>query len=736
MLPATRSRASHPTLALTLAILAACGERRAPEVGEAGIDLSRPTPSTPRVRWPRPPAPRLQFPVTGPPTIQVARAFPNLNFPEALDLAAPRDGSDRIFVADKAGRIHVFANRDDVATSRVFLDISHLVYSWWEVGLLGFTFDPSYASNGWFYVHYVDRDFNSRIVRFTVSATDPNLADPLSAVELLSVWQPEGNHNGGALQFGPDGMLYVSLGDGGGLDDQYNNAQNLDTLLGSMLRIDPHRPAGGRASGIPPDNPYVGRPGLDEIWAHGLRSPWRFSIDPRTGRIWLGDVGQDFHEELDIIVRGGNYGWPVYEGPRSHRNPTNRPPTDFDQPLYTDTRAEMRAIIGGYVYHGSAVPALSGQYVFGDNVLGRVWALTESNGQVSKRVLGHVPNISSFGVDAGGEVLVVSFDGTLHRLVQRSGSGPFPTLLSNTGLMLDTARAVWTPGLVPFSVNVPLWSDHAVKTRVFTIPDRTTMGFHPTDAWTLPLGSVLVKHFEMEMVVGQAASMRRLETRVLVHQESGWAGGTYRWNAAQDEATLVAQREHETLTVRDPSAHGGMRVQTWMYPGPSDCVQCHTPAAGFVLGLNTLQCNRPAASPAINQLDLLAGMGYFDRPIASAGAYGHLLDPARHQGTVGGFARSYLSVNCGTCHRPGGSLQGSIDLRFTTADSQTGLLWVRPTRGGLGLPDPFRVRPGDPWNSVLLHRMARLDAVRMPILGSSVLDVSGLTLIEAWIRGL
>lgn len=725
----------------SVSVLALAGCAKAPDPTEVDHDVSassrRGNGGTQRVRWPRPPAPPLQFPIGGgPPAVAVTRAFPNLSFAEALDLASPPDATDRVFVATKAGRIHVFENRDEVTTSTVFLDISHLVYNWFEVGLLGFTFDPNYATNGWFYVHYVDQQLDSHLSRFSVSATDPDRADAGSELELLRVRQPEGNHNGGAPQFGPDGMLYIAFGDGGGLDDQYNNSQDLNTLLGSMLRIDPHRPAGGLPYGIPSDNPYVGVPGRDEIWAHGLRSPWRFSIDPVTNRIWLGDVGQDHFDEVDIIRRGGNYAWPVYEGPRSHRNPNNRPPTDFDQPLYVDVRAEMRAVIGGHVYRGQSIPSLTGQYVFGDNVHGRVWALTENGGQVQKRVLGHVPNISSLGLDRHGEVLVVSFDGTLHRVVERIGGVPFPPQLSTTGLLVDTPRATWVPGLVPFQVNVPLWSDHAVKTRFFTVPDRTAIGFHPIDAWTFPVGSVLVKHFEIAMDVTRPSILRRLETRVLVHQQTGWTGASYRWNTAQTDATLVVDRQHETLSIRDPGASGGTRVQTWLYPGTSDCRQCHTDAAGHVLGLNTLQLNRQLVPLPTNQLDLLANIGYFDQSVGSPDQYGHLLDPRQHQGSVGDFARSYLAANCASCHRPGGALQGEIDLRFPTHDARTGLLWVRPTRGGLGALDPYRIKPGDPANSVLLHRMARLDGTRMPLLGSNVVDQSALALLQAWISNL
>ncbi|HLU37873.1 MAG TPA: PQQ-dependent sugar dehydrogenase, partial [Planctomycetota bacterium] len=382
------------------------------------------------MRWPRPPAPQLAFGSVGAPSLQVVRAFPNLHFPEALDVGSPADGTDRVFVATKAGFIHVFPNDDGATASRVFLDISDRVYNWFEVGLLGFTFDPDYARNGYFYVHYVDRGLVSHIARYQVSATDPDRADRNSELILLSVPQPEGNHNGGELQFGPDGMLYVAFGDGGGLDDQYGNSQNLDTLLGAMLRIDPHRPANGLPYGIPQDNPLVGLPGRDEIWAWGLRSPWRFSIDPPTGTVWLGDVGQDHVDELDVVRRGGNYGWPVYEGTRSHLNPGNLPPTAFAEPVFTDSRTELRSIIGGYVYRGRALPALVGRYVYGCNVHGRVWSLALHPNGPDKRLLGHVSNLASFGTDMHGELLAVSFDGTLHRVVERGGAASFPQRLS------------------------------------------------------------------------------------------------------------------------------------------------------------------------------------------------------------------------------------------------------------------------------------------------------------------
>jgi uncharacterized repeat protein (TIGR03806 family) len=726
------------TRVLTLFLLciaansAGCHRSRSAPEPLAEASLAKP-PDRKVATTPRPSAPALNFPHQGGGSqVRVQRAFPNLFFREAIDLAAPRDGTDRLFVASKDGLIKVFANRDDVATATTFLDLSGRVHNWFEVGLLGLTFDPDYARNGYFYVHYVDPSFDSVIARYRVSAADPNRADPNSEQVYLRVRQPEGNHNGGALQFGPDGMLYVAFGDGGGLDDQYGHAQNLNTLLGSMLRIDPHGSTNGLPYGIPRDNPLVGTTGRGEIWAWGLRSPWRFSIDPATGVILLGDVGQDFHDEVDVIRRAGNYGWPFYEGPRSHLNPRNRPPTDFDQPAYTDARSEMRSVIGGHVYRGARIAALVGEYVFGDHVHGTVWGMRWLGSQASKRVLGHVPNLASFGVDAQGELFAVSFDGTIHRIVETGGPAPLPALISQTGLLRDPRSAAWIDGLMPIQVNSPLWSDHAHKTRFFTVPDDKTIGFHPTSAWAFPVGSVLVKHFEMEMVVGAPSSRRRLETRVMVHQPSGWTGGTYRWNAAQTDAALVTTRAAETLTVRDPAAPNGQRIQDWTYPGVSDCVQCHLPAAGHVLGLTTPQAQRPLPGGQ-NQLGLLNQMRFFDRDIGAPTQYAALPDPADPRHGRAARARAYLAANCASCHRPGGVMQGEIDLRFDTPIANTGLWLVRPTRGDLGLGDPYRIKPWNHRDSVLWHRLAHTGPARMPPLGSAVVDPLGAQVVRDWI---
>ncbi|HEX7044316.1 MAG TPA: PQQ-dependent sugar dehydrogenase [Burkholderiales bacterium] len=345
-------------------------------------------------------------------------AFPHLSFENPVFITHAGDGSNRLFVVEQAGRIRVFPNdaaarADEVA---VFLDRAAEVLSGGELGMLGLAFDPDYAANGFFYVNYtLDNPRRSRIARFRVSA-DPARAAPESETVLLEFEQPFANHNGGMLAFGPDGMLYVATGDGGSAGDPQNHAQRLDTVLGKILRIAPD-------GSIPPDNPFAGRPGArGEIWAYGLRNPWRMSFDRQTGTLWAGDVGQGAREEIDIIVRGGNYGWRVYEGTQPFANPANLPADAFLAPVLDYGRELGGSVVGGYVYRGTTLPALAGAYVYGDFLSGRIWALLYDAvaGAVARNVeVARVPGLSSFGQDAAGEIYVTSFDGRIYRLRAR-----------------------------------------------------------------------------------------------------------------------------------------------------------------------------------------------------------------------------------------------------------------------------------------------------------------------------
>ncbi|MCB2204881.1 PQQ-dependent sugar dehydrogenase [bacterium] len=358
-------------------------------------------------------AARAQFPIEN--------AFPQLGFNRPVDLQHAGDGSDRLFVVEQAGRIFVFPNDPESAEADVFLDIRARVNDGGnEEGLLGLAFHPSYAENGYFYVNYsASNPRRNVIARYSVSADNPNVADPESETVLLSFEQPFSNHNGGQLAFGPDGYLYIATGDGGSGGDPQNNGQNRSVLLGKILRIDVDNSGAGMQYAIPEDNPFAGNSEgwAEEIYAYGLRNPWRFSFDPETGRLWAGDVGQNKYEEVDIIEKGKNYGWRIMEGFACFNPSSGCDQTGLELPIVEYGRSEGASITGGYVYRGENVPELKGQYVYADFVSGRIWGLTYNGPDdvENELLLASSENISSFGVDENGELYICSFGGGIFR---------------------------------------------------------------------------------------------------------------------------------------------------------------------------------------------------------------------------------------------------------------------------------------------------------------------------------
>jgi len=353
------------------------------------------------------------------PTVRLMPALPKLAFDRPLCITHANDATGRIFVVEQFGRIHVVQNDPATGASSVFLDISRKVRTVHnEEGLLAMAFHPNYKSNGFFYIYYSASNPRRGVLsRFSVSTEDANKADPGSELAILEVEQPYGNHNGATVIFGPDGYLYMSLGDGGSAGDPHGHGQNLGTLLGSILRIDVDHRDSSRAYAIPKDNPFVGVQGArPEIWAYGLRNVWRMSFDHLTGELWAGDVGQNKWEEIDLIVRGGNYGWNIREGAHAYRSVATE--GVLIDPVIEYGRNDGASVTGGYVYRGSRFPSLQGVYIYADYVTGTIWGLRHIGGKVteSARLLEQPNNISSFGETSEGEILVTCFDGRIYLL--------------------------------------------------------------------------------------------------------------------------------------------------------------------------------------------------------------------------------------------------------------------------------------------------------------------------------
>jgi len=340
------------------------------------------------------------------------------------NLVQPDDGSGLIFVTEQRGVIHAFAPNQPQQGAHVFLDITDRVNRGGnEEGLLGLAFDPDYRNNGCFYVYYSAANPRRSVVsRFSLDQRNPAIAARQSEVVIMEVGQPFSNHNGGQIMFGPDGYLYIGLGDGGGAGDPQRNGQNLGTLLGSILRIDV---SGLSASGdyeIPSDNPFVDTAGArGEIWAFGLRNPWRFSFDTQTGLLWAGDVGQNTWEEIDIIVKGSNYGWNIMEGFHCYSQPGGCEQSGLALPVVEYDHSEGCSVTGGYVYRGDKMPLVRGYYIYGDYCSGNIWALRYDGNAVTQNVLLAKSGLSitSFGEDLEGNLYILSREGGIYTLSMR-----------------------------------------------------------------------------------------------------------------------------------------------------------------------------------------------------------------------------------------------------------------------------------------------------------------------------
>ena len=339
-------------------------------------------------------------------TITTADAHPGLKFDAPVEYTYANDGTSRMFVVEQPGRIKVVDKAAGAKIADTYLDIKSKVGYGGEMGLLGLAFHPDFKENGYFFVNYTKNNPRETVIsRFKAPSADARQIDPATEVVLLKFRQPYANHNGGSMAFGPDGYLYIGTGDGGSGGDPQNNAQNRNSLLGKILRIDVNGIAKGHY-GIPADNPYAGnKDGYEpEIYAYGMRNPWRFSFD-KKGQLWTGDVGQNKIEEIDVITRGGNYGWRVREGDAGFR-PDEKAATPVTEPIFTYTHDNGDlSVTGGYVYEGKAIPALVGKYVYADYVSGRVWALTPTgpNKATNQLLSERVGTISSFGEDRAGD---------------------------------------------------------------------------------------------------------------------------------------------------------------------------------------------------------------------------------------------------------------------------------------------------------------------------------------------
>jgi len=713
-------------------------------------------------------------------------AFPNLLFTNAVGLAAV-PGTNLLCVWEREGRVWTFANNSNTTTKTMVLSIANQCQGWDDSGLLNIAFHPGFATNGYLYLYYtwvtpgtvtgnpntrpteqVIGKYHDRLSRFTMSNGIVNASSEMVLVDQTgdSVW-----HNGSGLFFHPtNGFLYWTDGD----DERSPTGVINNKLFSGVFRIDvdmrggsishpiPRRPNSGITTNyyIPNDNPFVGQANvLEEFFCLGLRSPHRMTIDPPTGRIFIGDVGAGSREEISVIEPGEsalNFQWSTIEGLGGDLTPpyigiNRRPILDYGH-------EEGRAVIGGYVYRGSEFATeLAGRYIFGDNVTGIIWVMNESTTPATKIAIGTLPKgsgpnsgsdytgLSSFGLDANNEIYMCqmsSVGGRIYKLAKAGApvaSRPLPTLLSQTGAFTNLATLQPDPGLIPYSVNSPLWSDGAAKARWMGVATNAFVNFTPTGGWTFPNGSVFVKHFELSTNDINPTQRKRLETRLLVVGTNGLVyGASYKWRADESDADLVPALTNEAIVITTAS---GTRTQTWSYPGRQDCLTCHTIASGGVLGVNTRQLNGdfgyPATSVTDNQLRALNHAGLFSAPVNEAAIPGYtkLVAVTDTNAPLEFRVRSYLDANCSQCHRPNGGVNALFDARIDTPLANQGIV-SGAVLNNLNINGAKIVAPTNLAASILYQRDNSVAAIKMPPLAKNVVDSNAMDVIVQWINSL
>lgn len=695
-----------------------------------------------------------------PPPFQAELAFPKLKFSRPLDIShAP--GTDRLFVAEQAGKIYSFLPEADVASADLVIDLKQ--HHEKLRAIYGMTFHPDFATNRFVYVCYVDRsldrDVGTRVARFRMQESDPPTIDPASEQPIIH-WR-SGGHNGCCLKFGPDGCLYISAGDSEvpTPPDPRRTGQDISNLMSSIMRIDVDHPQEGMGYSIPADNPFVSVEGArGEVWAYGFRNPWRMSFDRVSGELWVGDVGWELWEMIHRVRPGGNYGWSVMEGPQPILTEQKRGPTPILPPAIEHPHSEAGSITGGFVYHGQQLSDLKGRYIYGDFQSGIVWA-AEFNDETVLNVteIARTPlQLVAFAEDKNGELLLLDLRDQIYRLVpnpEEDRSHDFPRNLSRTGLFEDVETQRPAPGVISYSINAHHWADHTRSERWMAVPGSDPISVDDKGNWIFPDGSVLAKTVTMDNVLfegsaGKEARSQRLETQIL-HRENGtWRPYTYAWNAEQTDAELVDSAGFSRdLQMRDADAPHGIRKQTWRFAARRECQLCHNPwveAQTTIFGLQSasplavnaqqLRCSHGEGETQESQLAAWRQIGLLDEKLMQAVAdVEPFADPYDASADINHRARAWLHVNCSYCHQFNAGGAATISLSHNVALEKTKTLNERPTQGTFRISDARIIQPGDPHGSVLYYRISKRGGGRMPRVGSSEVDVRGTQMIHSWI---
>jgi putative heme-binding domain-containing protein len=663
-------------------------------------------------------------------------------------------GTDRWIVVQQNGKLFSF-NRSGEPDALLAVDLKQV--EGWHFAAFGIAFHPEYPKKPWCYITYKDTpksDTGARLSRFRViDHKIPKIK--LSSEMVLMKWRSH-DHMGGQPLFGPDGYLYMSIGDGQRPTppDPMNTGQDISDLQASILRIDVDNPTQELNYSIPDDNPFVAEPNArGEIWAFGVRNPWRLCFRD-NGELWVGDVGWEMREMIYRIERGANYGWSVKEGSQDVKPMSGAHRIPISKAIIEHDHVEARSITGGFFWNSPRIPELVGAYIYGDWMTGKVWALKYDSQKQQilehKEIVDTPLQIISFAIDDDGEVLIVGYDGTIHRLVPnpRLAGGEnqnmtFPRKLSETGLFASVVDETPSPGVVPFEINAHHWADNTTSKRWIGLVDDAKLSLYEKSNWmtgdiegqfNFPHNSVVAKTVYLQLNPADPNSNRRVETQVLHRFHDDWMAYNYVWNDEQTDAVLqeniAVERE---FRITAPESSDGYRKQKWLHSSRDQCMLCHIWSSGTVHGFKRDQLNLSFSGESQNQLKKFHSLGMLEREVE---ALPPSISPNDASANLEERARAWLDLNCAHCHRQNGGGTGSFVLEDSATLEEMKLIDMPANQGDFGLTDTKLIVSGDPSQSVLLYRLMKSGHGRMPQFGTSVADNHGVLVLYDWIKSL